>query len=295
MSGCNKPHRHAVILIALVLRKRMKTLRTGETFWNKQTTVKLDGTILTGVEYTPNIKELPWHYHENAYFFMHLRGQLLEVNRKGSKLCQAGTLLFHYWQDAHYDTSFTEDASFFHIELEKKWFERMQLKSNLIEGSFHFENPVLKPIFYKIYNELQNTDYFSQLTVDGLLAQAFSILLRQKSYEKTENPQWTKKIREILNDNCSQNASLKHLSDETGLHPVYLSSEFAKYFGVSFGEYLRRIKLEKARMMLLDTTRSITEIAYNNGFADQSHFIRNFKEVFGTTPLKFRKAHRKGL
>jgi AraC family transcriptional regulator len=271
----------------------MESLSTGQTFWTKQNTVKLDGTILTGVEYTPNIKELPWHYHENAYFFMHLKGQLLEVNKKGSTVCQGGTLLFHHWQDAHYDTNFSEDASFFHIELEKKWFERMHLKRDLIEGSFHFENPVLKPIFYKVFHELKYTDHFSQLSVDGLLAQAFAILLRQKSYEKTESPLWTKKVREILHDSFSENITLQNLSDEIGLHPVYLSAEFSKYFGVSFGEYLRRLKLENARQMLLNSNDSITEISYSNGFADQSHFIRNFKEVFEITPLKFRKAHKK--
>jgi AraC-like DNA-binding protein len=277
----------------------MKTLSTGQTFWNKQETMRLDGIILTQVEYTPNIQELPWHYHENAYFFMHLRGQLREINKKGSTVCQAGTLLFHHWQDAHYDTDFSENASFFHVELEDKWFERLYIKSNALEGSFNLENPVLKPLFYKIYHELRHPDSLSRLAVDGLLAQAFAMLLRQQSYEISingtstnetrANPHWTKKVREILHDNPSDTITLQYLSDETQLHPVYLSSEFAKYFGVHFSEYTRRMKVENARKMLLETTHSMTEIAYLCGFADQSHFIRSFREVFGTTPLKFRK------
>lgn len=271
----------------------MKTLSTGQTFWNKQSTVKLDGIILTGVDYTPNIQELPWHYHENAYFFMHLRGKLREINKKGSTLCTAGTLLFHNWQDAHYDTDFSENASFFHIELEGKWFERMQIKKNASEGSLQCENPVLKPIFYKIHRELRHTDSCSRLAVDGLLAQAFAILLRQQSYEKSERPEWTKKVKEILHDNFSKTITLQHIADEINIHPVYLSSEFSKYFGVSFGEYVRRIKLEKARQMLMNTTHSMTDISYICGFADQSHFIRSFREVFGTTPLKFMKEFKK--
>lgn len=270
--------------------KSMKTLSTGQTFWNKHDTVRLDGLILTEVKYTPNIQELPWHYHENAYFFMHLRGQLREINKKVSTVCQPGTLLFHHWQDAHYDTDFSDNASFFHIELESKWFERLHIKSNALEGSFNLENPVLKPLFYKIHNELRHPDNLSCLAVDGLLAQAFAILLRQQSYERSANPQWAKKVREILRNGGNENITLQHLSDETGLHPVYLSSEFSTYFGVNFSEYVRRIKVEKARALLLQTTHSITEISYLCGFADQSHFIRNFKEVFGTTPLKFRKA-----
>jgi AraC family transcriptional regulator len=271
----------------------MKTLSTGQTFWTKQHTVRFDGSILTGVEYTPNIQELPWHYHENAYFFMHLRGQLREINKKGSTVCQAGTLLFHHWQDAHYDTDFSDNASFFHIEIEPKWFDRLQIKANIVEGSFNVENPLLKPIFYKIHSELRHTDSMSQLSVDGLLAQAFTLLLRQRSYEKSEKPAWIKKVREILHDHQSENITLQYLSNETGIHPVYLSSEFATYFGMSCSEYLRRVKVEKARTMLLHTTESITEIAYTTGFADQSHLIRSFKEIFGTTPLKFRKEHKK--
>lgn len=90
----------------------MKQLRYGQHFGAQRKTVKLDGTILTEAGYQPNI-EVPWHYHENAYFFFHLRGKLDEVNKKKSVTCTAGTLLFHHWQDPHYDKNFSNDARFF--------------------------------------------------------------------------------------------------------------------------------------------------------------------------------------
>lgn len=269
----------------------MKTLTTGQHFGQSKNTLRLQNIILTEASNIINM-DVPWHYHENAYFCMILRGHLEEVNKKEITLCKSGTILYHNWQESHYNRHISDNAHYFHIEIEPQWFTRFDLKPQLLEGSFHLENPILKPIFYKIYQELKNKDAFSPLAVDGLLAQAFSTLIRERSYERSENPQWTTKVRELLRDSTQQNITLQDLSLETGLHSVYLSAEFSKYFGVSFGQYQRSIKIEKSKKLLLETNYSITDIAYTVGFSDQSHLIRCFKEAFGIIPLKYRKLNK---
>jgi len=249
----------------------------------------LKGTILTEAGYTPGMT-VPWHYHENAYFFLHLKGHLEEMNKKKSITCTPSTLLFHYWQDPHCNTHISEDARFFHIEIENGWFQKFSVKPALLEGSFALTNPLQKAIFKKIHQEIRLNDEASQLSVDGLLAQAFSLMLRQPGYERSSTPIWVKKVQQVLLHGHAADYSLQLLSNETGLHPVYLSKEFPRYFGVSFGQYIRQMKQEKATQLLLDKKRSITDIAYECGYADQSHFIRAFKQAHGITPLKYRNA-----
>jgi AraC family transcriptional regulator len=265
----------------------MKHLKSGQHFGANKNSIRLEGTILTEAGYAPGI-HVPWHYHENAYFFYHLRGRLDEVNRKKTITCTAGTLLFHHWQDPHYDKNFSEDASFFHIEIENKWFLQHLVKPGVLEGSLQLESLALKPIFQKIHKEIKLNDAATQISVNGLLLQAVAEITRATCIQKSGIPVWVKKVKEILNDSISDKITLKSLSVETGIHPVHLSKEFPKYFNTGFGQYIRNIRVEKATHLLSDKSLTITEIAYDCGFADQSHFIRCFKGVFGITPLKYR-------
>lgn len=265
----------------------MKELKSGQHFGVTKKTVKLEGTILTEAGYTPHI-EVPWHYHENAYFFYHLRGHLDEVNKKKTVKCTAGTLLFHHWQDPHCDKNFSKDAAFFHIEIQDKWFLQHHLDASILEGSMQLENPNLKSIFQKIHKEIKLDDNTTQISVDGLLLQSIAQITRTEHREKSAVPTWVKKVKEVLNDSISDKITLQRLSSETGIHPVHLSKEFPKYFNAGFGQYIRTLRIEKAVSLLSNKDLTLAEIAFNCGFADQSHFIRCFKESMGTTPLKFR-------
>ena len=265
----------------------MKQLRSGQHFGASKKVLRLDGTILTEAGYTPQI-EVPWHYHENAYFFYHLKGRLDEVNKKKTVTCAPGTLLFHNWQDPHYDHNFTKDAMFFHIELETTWFKKYHLNSSILEGSLQLENPSIKESIQKIYRESRINDGITQLSVDGLLLQSYASIMRESQTEKTGIPAWVKRVREILHDCANEKITLAQLSKETGIHPVHLSKQFPRYFHAGFGQYLRNQKISKAATLLSNKNLSISSIAYQCGFADQSHFIRCFKTVHGLTPLKYR-------
>jgi AraC family transcriptional regulator len=271
----------------------MKLLKSGQHFGASKRTVKLNGTILTEAGYTPQI-EVPWHYHENAYFFYHLRGRLDEVNKKKTITCTAGTLLFHHWQDPHYDKNFSDDAGFFHIEIENEWFSRQHLKPAGLEGSVQLENPVLKPIFQKIHQEIKLNDSITQISVDGLLLQSIAEITRASQNEKSGIPDWVRKVKEILKDSDPGDITLRLLSLETGIYPIHLSREFPRYFNAGFGQYIRKARMEKAVRLLSNKNLSLSQIAFDCGFSDQSHFIRGFKEIFGTTPLKYRNFNNHG-
>ena len=71
----------------------------------------------------------------------------------------------------------------------------------------------------------------------------------------------------------------------------YVSREFSKYFNnLSFGEYIRKLRIEKAIDLLHSSNLSLSEIAYLTGFSDQSHFTRIFKRHTSQSPAEFRKS-----
>ena len=133
----------------------------------------------------------------------------------------------------------------------------------------------------------------TQQPFEQTLLSAINKLIQQKSsYKKT--PAWAKELKEILQDHIDTNLSLKEISKNLDIHPAYLSREFSKYFdNLSFGDYIRKLRIEKATELLNTSSYSLTEIAYLTGFSDQSHFTRIFKLHTGKSPSVYRKEIRK--
>lgn len=266
----------------------MEKLSTGEHFGINKKKIYLKNIILNEASVAPEMI-VPWHYHENPYFYYHLKGHFKEINKNSTINCSSGTLLFHNGQEPHFNANFTGQAEYFHIELEREWFLKYDLKSDIIEGDNHLSDPSLKNIFRKLYIESSINDIATQISVDGLLLQAFSSILRQPKYKKTKLPEWAKKANEIIHSERTENLSLDFIAKEAGVHPVYLSREFPKYFQNSFGEYVRNLKIERATILLRETKLTNIQIAFQCGFSDESHFIRSFKQKFGVTPYFFKK------
>lgn len=113
-------------------------------------------------------------------------------------------------------------------------------------------------------------------------------LIEKKGTKKI--PSWAKELREILQDHIDTHLGLREISKILDVHPAYLSREFSKYFDdLSFGEYIRKLRIEKATELIQSSGYSFTEIAYLTGFSDQSHFTRIFKLHTGKTPSVYRK------
>ncbi|SHM65390.1 hypothetical protein SAMN05444266_109359 [Chitinophaga jiangningensis] len=113
---------------------------------------------------------------------------------------------------------------------------------------------------------------------------------------KQKVPQWAMELKAILQDQVDSNmaANLKEVSKELDLNPAYLSREFSKYFdNMSYGDYMRKLRIDKAISLIETSDYSLTEIAYLTGFSDQSHFTRIFRLHTGTTPSDYKKSIKK--
>ena len=101
-------------------------------------------------------------------------------------------------------------------------------------------------------------------------------------------------LKEIIQDQIDTNITLKQLSKDLDVNPAYLSREFSKYFNdLSFGEYIRKLRIERAIEYLNSSSYSLTKIAYLTGFSDQSHFTRIFRKHTGQNPSIYRKKLKK--
>jgi YesN/AraC family two-component response regulator len=134
----------------------------------------------------------------------------------------------------------------------------------------------------------------TQAPVEQLLLEVYHKYLKQSHTKKA--PEWTRELKEMIQDQLDTNMamSLHQVSEQLEINPAYLSREFSKYFeNLSFGEYIRKMRIEKAIHLMDTTTYSLTEIAYLTGFSDQSHFTRIFKKQTGQIPTIYKKNSQK--
>ncbi len=269
----------------------MKILRKGQYYGSLNSEVSFNGVLLSQYTYT-GIKT-DWHYHENPYFMYVLQGNMMDCNTKVKTLCPSGSLMFNNWQEAHYGSKHTDDASGFHLEFEKSWFKKNGIDLNLLEGSQRIENPQLHFLFAQLYREFVLSDVYSKVSVELLLLQICESLSSIKTIDALKHPQWINGLKELLHFDTAD-LNLSYLSGQLNVHPVHISRAAPKYLSMSLGAYIRQQKLKKAIPLLLDASNSLTEITYQAGFADQSHFNRVFKTYFNMNPKAYRKMIKKG-
>lgn len=265
----------------------MKQSQKGEFYGQTNKTINLDGITLTDTIYTHD--KVDWHYHENAYFTFILEGNVIEGNKKEIYNCSAGSLLFHNWQEPHYNIKHEGFTRGFHVEIENDWFNNFEFNAINLEGSINIADPDLKFLLYKIFRETKADDDTTTLSIQTLLLETLTKMLEYNKSKSNKKPAWVSEINLILNDQFLDNLTLEYLSKTVNIHPVHLSRDFSKYFHSSLGEYIRKLKIQKSLQLISQRKLDLTTIAFDCGFADQSHFTRCFKEINGVNPSQYRK------
>jgi AraC family transcriptional regulator len=268
------------------LNYRMNYSRPGQFYGKANETLSLNGIILNDSDYTHDYVD--WHYHENAYFTFLLTGSVLDGNKKTTHECSAGSLLFQNWQEPHYNVASKQNTRGFHVEMNPSWFAAFDIPVDRVEGNIRITDPALITNMYNVFKEMKLHGGESQLAIDTLLVQLFATLTHEKRSGDSKVPLWVGVVKEALHAS-PENWKLVDLAKLANVHPVHLSRHFSKYFKASLGEYIRTIKVQKSLSLLPNKQLSLTEIAAECGFSDQSHFIRSFKFHYQLTPLHYRK------
>jgi hypothetical protein len=126
---------------------------------------------------------------------------------------------------------------------------------------------------------------------ENMLHEVYEKFLKMQQNRK-KIPVWVNELKAIIQDQVDTQVTsdLKKISGDLELNPAYLSREFSKYFeNMNFGEYIRKLRIDKAITLIESSNYSLTKIAYLTGFSDQSHFTRVFKQHTGRNPSSYRK------
>jgi len=185
------------------------------------------------------------------------------------------------------------DAHYLASQCSGLWAISAGLSYNITNDDEQLEKGmIIYDALYSWAKHLQKEKH-TQNPYENMLIQVFNAYIRQQKNEKKKIPDWVNELKEIIQDQIDINLSLslKEISEEINIHPAYLSREFSKHFdNLSFGDYIRKLRIEKAVNLLETSKHSLSEIAYLTGFSDQSHFTRIFKKIMEKSPAEYRKS-----
>ena len=129
----------------------------------------------------------------------------------------------------------------------------------------------LKSTFFLIL-----TEYFSKTTVS----------------DSTEADNTLSKILIHIDENYCSNISLRSIGNALGYSPKYISNCLNQLPGLSFKTFVNSLRIEKAKLLLLSTRKTNTEISAECGFTSQVSFQRVFRNMTGKSPKKFKSESR---
>ncbi|WP_197036096.1 helix-turn-helix domain-containing protein [Fischerella sp. PCC 9605] len=92
---------------------------------------------------------------------------------------------------------------------------------------------------------------------------------------------------DYIQAHLAEDISLETIATEVGMSRYYFCRLFKQSTGMSPYQYLLKCRIERAKVLLLQGQQSITDIAIQVGFANQSQFGRHFKRFTGVTPKQF--------
>ena len=129
----------------------------------------------------------------------------------------------------------------------------------------------------------------------GYTSALMGLIFKYLSLEKT-NVECSRAMRLVI-DYCVRNynreLSLGLLSEELHMSKYYISHLFGKEFNMKFNDYINSLRVSAACRLLCDTTKSVTEISEEVGFATARTFNRAFSKQYKLSPTEYRQASRR--
>lgn len=148
---------------------------------------------------------------------------------------------------------------------------------------------------WRIIALYQKKDLTTELVTSNLINGILTELLLQTATNNADTfliPDYIREIVREIDKNFKSGLSLSYFEEFTHRSRYHILKEFKKYIGVTIHEYIITARISCAKELLKYSELPVSEIAFETGMNNVTHFINLFKAREGTTPLAYRKAWR---
>lgn len=243
-------------------------------------------------------------YQLNAKNVLYSAGQNLRMGSKEAVIMKCGNYISHYLEP---DNSAPTEILIIHFypEVLKKIYAN-DLPSFFLKnensGSPSIEPVVLDEVIESYIRSIlfyfENPSLVTQDLISLKIKELILLLIRTESNESRIRQIFSNlfdpmqvDFREVIQTNLSEDLRIEELASLTNLSLSTFKRKFKAIFKENPGTYIRNQKIEKAKKLLIATDLRITEVCFESGFGELTHFNRVFKEQVGLSPSKFRESY----
>ena len=235
------------------------------------------------------------HHETGSVLFLEDRHLQEGVNIKSLEALYRPPTLIHLLESKQWDTARQKIEDVFR-DLENTRCSREQLYEVFLS--------ITNAFMYIAHKGGQFISQIDQHAFDPLLAQSIYVslnklrewaleMLIKLEKELSESDQYTKsyiikQVHELVGSPSGHDLSVKTIADHVYLHPVYLSKIYKAETGEGLGDYIIRMRMERALYLLKNTNKKIYEITTELGYQNPQYFSKMFKKHYGMTPNEFR-------
>jgi len=138
---------------------------------------------------------------------------------------------------------------------------------------------------------LNRKQYRAMLRLLEIFGRHLSILSNQIAVESASSePAAVTRARQFIAQNQDDAICLATVAKSVNTSTFYFCKLFKKSTGLTFTDYLARVRIEKAKALLLKPDLRVSEIAYEVGFRSLTHFNRVFRKLTGDSPTRYRQS-----
>jgi len=157
------------------------------------------------------------------------------------------------------------------------------------EWGIEVEKEQLKKAFFSS-KVLTPKQYDAMIKLLSIFAQHISMVSNQVLvHRENAEPPMITRAKEFIEKNQTEDLSLEQVSKAVNTSTFYFCKMFKKATGLNFTDYVSRVRVEKAKNLLLNPNLRVSEIAYEIGFQSLTHFNRVFKKITGQSPTEYRE------
>lgn len=286
---------------------------------NKKETIRFQSQMMHYGLYLPRsesglLNDIPWHWHDEFEFGYIFRGSMLYKTDRNEFILQEGDGIFINSGVLHYLHPMTHSAG---TGLRSQFFDRTFLAGS--SGSI-FDIKYIAPVleqktldavpFYRsdaqscaVLEKMLECEKmgmekrpFFELRLRSLFSELwetiYSRAMEKKDVRDGYNPAENERIKKLLTyiqEHYSEKLTVAQLGREVHVSERECYRLFQNILGITPGEFIISLRLQKAQELLRFSDKSILEIALETGFGTSSYFCKTFREHHHMTPNQYRK------
>lgn len=153
-----------------------------------------------------------------------------------------------------------------------------------LKDYYHIEN-IFKKLVYSWNEKQPGYEFITKTLLQQLLIAIYQNITKQnRNYSTTLK---VEKVIQYMHQNINNRVTLTELSELVQLSSTYLSRAFKASTGYSVIEFFNKIKIDKAKELIIEGNKRVKEVAQALGFTDEFYFSRIFKRIEGISPSEY--------